>query len=301
MTSVTVQTHDGPPPADTAEAVRALARAVAAHDAVEALGEQALLDLSDPAAPARHLTAARNGDVVGAAHVDLRGPVASAELAVLPAARRAGVGRALLDAVRATADAAGRGPARIWAHGDLPAARALAARADLGPVRELWQMARRLPGAAGGPLPEPHLPEGVTLRTYDPGDDDAAFLAVNARAFAWHPEQGRMTPHDLAARRAEPWFRAEDLILAERDGRVVGFTWLKVEPGSSDGELYVLGVDPDAQGSGLGRALTAVTLTRLAERGLRRAVLYTEASNHAAVATYRRAGFDVVRRDVQYA
>ncbi|KGM15665.1 hypothetical protein N867_06600, partial [Actinotalea fermentans ATCC 43279 = JCM 9966 = DSM 3133] len=169
-------------------------------------------------------------------------------------------------------------------------------RAALAVRRELWQMARDL----GSPFESPALPDGVTLRAYRPGLDDDAWLAVNARAFDWHPEQGRLSASDLAARRAEPWFRAEDLVLAERAGRVVGFTWLKVEPGADEGELYVLGVDPDAQGLGLGRALTAVSLQRLAARGLRRVVLFTEGDNHAAVATYRRAGFAVVRRDVQY-
>lgn len=304
-----VRRHDGALDAADVARVRALAAEAAAHDGVAALGEQALLDLADAAAPVVRLTAAPGaagapgvaGDLAlaGYAHVDLRGRPASAELVVAPGARRAGLGRALAAAVRAVAAAAGAAPAHIWAHGDLPAARALAAAVGLTPRRELWQMARDLPGPTGHTDP-PVLPDGVTLRQYRPGADDAAVLRVNARAFAWHPEQGRLSAADLAARRAEPWFRAEDLVLAERAGEVVGFTWLKVEPGATDGELYVLGVDPDAQGLGLGRALTAVTLERLAGHGLRRAVLFTEADNRAAVATYRRAGFDVVRRDVQY-
>ncbi len=295
-TPAPVHRHDGPLPATTADQVRALARTVADHDGVAAFGEQSLLDLADPDAPAVHLTAERSGGLAGYACVDLRGPLASAELAVVPGARRRGLGRALLAAARAVGDELHLGPTLVWAHGDLPSARALAGRADLRVRRELWQMARDLEG----PLEAPVLPPGVTLRAYRPGADDAAWLAVNARAFHWHPEQGRLQAGDLAARRAEPWFRAEDLVLAERGGRVVGFTWLKVEPGADEGELYVLGVDPDAQGLGLGRALTALTLERLAARGLRRVVLFTEGDNHAAVATYRRAGFAVVRRDVQY-
>ncbi len=296
--SARVQRHDDPLAPATVGRIRALARATAEHDGVAAFGEQALLDLTDPGAPVVHLTAEHDHaeELVGYACVDLRGTLASAELAVAPAARRAGIGRALLAAVRAVGDEAGLGPTMVWAHGDLVAARALAARADLTVRRELWQMARDLEG----PFAAPVLPDGVTLRTYRPGADDAAWLALNARAFDWHPEQGRLQAGDLAARRAEPWFRADDLVLAERDGHLVGFTWLKVEPGGEDGELYVLGVDPDAQGLGLGRALTAVTLERLAARGLRSVVLFTEGDNHAAVATYRRAGFDVVRRDVQY-
>lgn len=295
-TPTPVYRHDGPLSATTADQVRALAHAVAEHDGVDAFGEQALLDLADPESHVVHLTAERHGGLAGYGVVDLRGPLASAELAVVPGSRRAGIGRALLAAARAVGDEQGLGPTLAWAHGDLTGARALAERAGLAVRRELWQMAREL----DGPVASPELPDGVRLRAYRPGVDDDAWLAVNGRAFDWHPEQGRLRASDLAARRAEPWFRAEDLVLAERDGRVVGFTWLKVTPGADEGELYVLGVDPDAQGLGLGRALTAVTLERLAGRGLRRVVLFTEGDNHAAVATYRRAGFDVVRRDVQY-
>lgn len=291
-----VHRHDDQLPTDVVHAVRALATAACDHDGVEPFGEQTLLDLTAPDAPGVHLTVQAPDGLAGYAYVDLRGPLASAELAVTPTARRAGLGLALLAAARAVGDEAGLGPALVWAHGDLPAARAVAARAGLTVRRELWQMARDL----DAPVEAPVLPDGVTVRAFRPGADDDAWLAVNARAFAWHPEQGRISAGDLAARRAEPWFRAEDLVLAERRGKVVGFTWIKVEPGASDGELYVLGVDPDAQGLGLGRALTALTLQRLTARGLRRVVLFTEGDNHAAVATYRSAGFAVVRRDVQY-
>ncbi|MBX9244750.1 mycothiol synthase, partial [Actinotalea ferrariae] len=196
---------------------------------------------------------------------------------------------ALLAAVREDG-----GPA-VWAHGDLPGAQALAARAGMGVVRELWQMAVALP-AGDEVLP----PAGVVVRPFVVGQDEDAWLRVNARAFAHHPEQGRMTRADLEAREAEPWFDPDALLLAEREGAVVASVWMKVEPGGDTGELYVLGVDPDAQGQGLGRLLTARTLTDLSARGLRRAVLYVSAADEAAVRTYRRAGFETVRSDVQY-
>lgn len=303
-------------PVDDVAAVRALAAAAEEHDGIEALGEQTLLDLTADA-PVRHLLLApphhaapshgRPAPLLGYAAVrhDGAGAAAtSAELVVDPRHRRRGVGAALLDAVRAD------GTPAVWAHGDLPAARALAARAGMTVVRELWQMAVPLPaggatpgatpGATGGADVDAAPPDGVVVRPFVVGRDEDAWLRVNARAFADHPEQGRMTRADLEAREAEPWFAADDLLLAERDGRLVASVWMKVEPGSDEGELYVLGVDPDAQGQGLGRALTARTLAHLAARGLRRAVLYVSASDEAAVRTYRRAGFVTVRSDVQY-
>lgn len=307
-----VQVNDGPLPRTTVAHVRAIARTATEHDGVAPLGEQALLDLSDPGAPVVHLTVGEPAEAY--AWLDLRAHP-TAELVVAPAARRRGLGGALLAAVQATAAQAAaaaaqvappdappdpeHGPVLVWAHGDLPAARALAARTGLTVQRELWQLARDLPPAQPVP-PPPAVPDGVVVRPFVVGKDDDAWLAVNARAFAEHPEQGRMTAADLSARQHEPWFRADDLLLAEHDGRLLAFAWMKVEPGDDTGELYVIGVDPAAQGSGLGRFLTALTLDHLAARGLRRALLYTEATNAAAVRTYAAAGFRRSRTDVQY-
>src|SRR6185312_263827 len=105
-----------------------------------------------------------------------------------------------------------------------------------------------------------------------------------------------------------PWFDADGLFLAfdYKTGRLAGFHWTKVhldQPGL--GEVYVLGVDPDEQGRGLGRALTSVGLNHLAERlsGQREptVMLYTEGDNAAAVRTYQNLGFDVCGVDTAYA
>ncbi|EYR64352.1 mycothiol acetyltransferase, partial [Actinotalea ferrariae CF5-4] len=187
----------------------------------------------------------------------------------------------------------------VWAHGDLPGAQALGATAGLRVTRELWQMARPLTGAdaAGAPAP---APDGVAVRPFVVGRDEDAWVEVNARAFASHPEQGRMTRADVEAREREPWFDPEDLLLAERDGRLVASVWMKVEPGSDVGELYALGVDPDEQGTGLGRFLTDRVVRHLAGKGLATAELYVEGDNQPAVRTYTRAGFTRSRVDVQY-
>lgn len=279
--------------------VRELAASAEQVDGVEALGEQTLLALGSADAAVLHVLL--EGDepgtpLLGYAQVDLHGDPPGAELVIAPAARRAGLGRALLTAVRVATTRAGHPTPAVWAHGDLPGARALAREAGLTGGRTLLRMARDLSGDADAPT----LPEGTVLRPFVAGQDEEAVLAVNERAFSWHPEQGRMDLSDLRARQAEAWFDPEDLLLLERDGALLGFVWLKVEPGADEGELYVLAVDPRAQGQGLGRVLTAVTLTRLAGRGLRRVVLYTEADNVAAVGTYRAAGFTQDRIDVQY-
>ncbi|WP_328342525.1 mycothiol synthase [Micromonospora sp. NBC_00421] len=278
-------------PGEVAE-VLALARLAGDADGAQPFDEHTLLRLRDPQASARHLTArAADGTLTGYAHLDTTDPTSGVgvELAVHPGFRRRGTGRALARGVLAVAP----GPVRAWAHGDHPSAAALAV--DLGGTRArvLWQLRRPLTEAVS----PPRLPDGVTLRSFRPGEDDGAWLALNARAFAAHPEQGRWTIDDLRARLAEPWFDPAGFLLAvdPSDGRLLGFHWTKVHERSGSariGEVYVVGVDPDAHGGGLGRALTTAGLAYLRDRrGLDRVMLYVDESNTAAVSLYERLGF----------
>mgnify|MGYP000268307197 CR=1 FL=1 len=300
----------GPLSPSAQDAVRSLAEAAAASDGVAPLSEQPLLRLGDDAASLTHVVVrTRTGATIGYLQVDRGGDVASAELVVHPEHRRGGVGSLLLR----TAERDARLPERsgapdqrgktlhVWAHGDLPAARAFAAARGLRSVRELLFLARPL----RDDLPAPAAPAGTSLRTFVPGDDDETWVALNARAFVDHPEQGRLTVADLRARQAEPWFDPAGFRLLTEGERAIGFVWTKIEPdqpaGAVDGEIYAVGTDPDARGRGLGRLLTAVGLAHLREAGCDRAVLYVDGDNAAALATYDRAGFERAAVDVQYA
>ena len=267
-------------------AVGALLQRAAEADGKAAVSEQGRLALRGPREGVRHLLQDDgSAGLVGYAQVDAEG---TAELVVDPARRRRGYGRALAAAV------SGAGARQVWAHGGHPAARRLADEFGLVLSRELRQMRRSLPVDV-----DPVLPPGVVLRTFVPGQDDAAWLALNAAAFAHHPEQGSWTQRDLSERIAEPWFDPAGFFLAERDGRLVGFHWTKTEGGL--GEVYVVGVSPDEQGSGLGRALTATGLRYLGEvRGLDTVLLYVDADNPAAVRVYERLGFTVHEVDLMY-
>ncbi|MEU2614418.1 mycothiol synthase [Micromonospora sp. NPDC007271] len=278
-------------PVEVAE-VLALARVAGDADGADPLDEHVLLRLRDPEAPAVHLTArATDNTLTGYAHLDTTDPAngIGVELAVHPAYRRRGTGRALARGVLATAS----GPLRAWAHGDHPSAAALAVDLGFARARVLWQLRRPLAAA----LPEPALPDGVQLRAFRPGEDDEAWLALNNAAFAEHPEQGRWTREDLRVRLAEPWFDPAGFLLAvdSATGRLLGFHWTKVHerPGSARmGEVYVLGVDPSAHRGGLGRALTVAGLAHLRDqRGLDRVMLYVDESNARAVALYEGLGF----------
>jgi mycothiol synthase len=285
--------------AGTVDEVLALATAAAEADGVYPLDEGVVLrlrhqrDLPAVHQPAVHLLA-RAGDGRLAGYAQVHG--GTAELVVHPDARRRGVGRAL---VTGAVSVAGRG-LHLWAHGDHPGAAALAGSLGWDRIRVLWRLRRPL----AEPVLAPALPEGVTLRTFRPGADDQAWLAVNARAFAGHPEQGRWTIDDLRLRQAEPWFDPAGFLLAVRahDDRLLGFHWTKVHGGPERiGEVYVLGVDPAAHGTGLGTALTLAGLRHLQGRGLTAVMLYVDESNQPAMALYTRLGFARWSADVMYA
>ncbi|GAB47151.1 mycothiol synthase [Mobilicoccus pelagius] len=276
---------------DRDEDVRRLARRAAEVDGVDALSEQTFLHLGAPAGAHRHLVAETpDGRVVGYAHLDHTDPEAGVEIVVDPDLRRQGHGTRLWEAVTALVP-----DARVWAHGNLPAAQAWARDTGLHVVRELLRMARPLEGLADATV---DLPEGYRARTFT-FDDVDAWVALNGRAFATHPEQGRVTADDVRARAAEPWFDPAGLFLVEDpDSRLVAFHWTKTE--DDEGEVYVVGVDPDRQGLGLGKAATLLGLRHLARQGLPRVTLYVDGDNTAALATYGRLGFERISLDVQY-
>jgi mycothiol synthase len=249
----------------------------------------------------------------------------SAELVVDPAQRRHGHARAL---VRRLIEESPDGRLRLWAHGAHPGAAKLAASLGFERSRELWQMRRDLQdGGQDGfePLPEATPPPGVRVRPFVPGQDDEAWVALNAKAFANHPEQGKLSVEDLHKRMRESWFDPAGFFLAEdtASGRLVGFHWTKVHGGGADpapgpasgseqldtssghghdplGEVYVVGVDPAARGGGLGKALTVIGLRHLRDLGLPEAMLYVDADNTAAIRVYTGLGFRHVDTDVMF-
>lgn len=253
----------------------------------------------------QHLLTRRSGELVGYVHLNAAGDAAGrqvAELFVHPEHRNKGIGTTMVKALVAKADAdVPKDTLRVWARGDHPAAAHLADREGFTRARELLMMRAEV-----AEWPQPVLRNGVTLRTFVPGQDERAVIDVNSRAFDWHPEQGRLTVEDLRVTEAEDWFDARGFFLAQdTEGQVIGFHWTKVHPtgaaGQRVGEVYVVGVAPDAQGGGLGRALTLAGLRYLAEQGLSQIILYVEGDNAPALAVYERLGFTRQAVDVQYA
>lgn len=270
-------------------AVRALAADAAAVDGSPALNDAALLALSRPG---QHLVGLdEKGGLMAYAQV----AGSTAQLVVAVSARLRGCGTALVEAVVQA------GARFAWAFGNTPGAQALAAHRQAHQVRALVLMHRDL----GAELLEVDEPAGVTFRSFVPGEDDAGWLAVNARAFAHHPEQGQMSGADLEARMAADWFDPAGFILAvggpgtDRAGQLLGFHWTK-SVSDQTGEVYALGVDPDVDGHGLGKALLRRGLLHLRDTGHLEVILYVEADQPRAVKLYNWYGFTEQGRDCMY-
>jgi mycothiol synthase len=182
----------------------------------------------------------------------------------------------------------GGGTCRLWIGHVEPGDDELVAHWGFKPYRDLWQL--RCPLPAG--------PSDLPVRPIEPADE-AEVLAVNRRAFSWHPEQGAMSAADLAERQSEPWYDPAGFLVHEHDGRIAGFCWTKLHPAGGAppddiamGEIYVIAVDPDFQGRGIGGPLTLAGLNHLRSCGPAVGMLYVESDNTAANAVYERLGFE---------
>jgi mycothiol synthase len=290
------------------EAIIALDRAIREATGHPALGEAVWRDLEHPAADSIGLLA-RDGELVVAYLHVARSETFSPRhwalgLARDPAEPRDKETNLLLEAAEHQIAARGGGRAILWLFDPFPADDALLASNHFDRQRDLYQMRVTLPLTKRRATAGAEFPDDIELRTFVPGHDEAAWLEVNNRAFANHPEQGGWIRETLARRMAEPWFDPSLFLLAfDRDG-LAGFNWLKVHDGDGRdpriGEIFVIGVDPSRQGRGLGRALAVEGLARLADRGITIGMLYVAAENTGALTLYRSLGFAVHRLDRAY-
>lgn len=201
---------------------------------------------------------------------------------------------AAIDIVRAE----GGGHVHMWVPKPTPLHDRIADASGLRRGRQLLQLRRPLPL----PAEETAAAAGLPVRPFMPGFDEDAWLVVNNRAFRWHDEQGGWDLATLHAREAQDWFDPAGFLLHERNGRLAGFCWTKVHHDHDPplGEIYVVAVDPDFQGKGLGRHLVAAGLDWLWRTGIGTAMLYVDRDNAPAVRLYEAMGFTLDHVDQAY-
>jgi mycothiol synthase len=276
--------------------VEALLERATAADGRRPFSERKWIDLVEAGPEGLATIVATDGeDTSGVAQVSGHAGAWGVEVVVDPRQRHRAeaIGAALVRAALDEVAGAGGGTVHLWVTSAGAVDDRVAAANGLRPGRELLQMRRPLPVGE---------PSDLDVRPFVPGTDDEAWLRANNRAFAGHPEQGAWTAATLAARQREPWFDAEGFLLHERDGRLAGFCWTKVHRDHDPwlGEIYVIGVDPDFQGHGLGRPLVLAGLDSLTGQGAAIGMLYVDGANSSARRLYDELGFEVHHVDRAY-
>jgi len=288
------------------ESVLSLIKAAHDFDGTSPIAEHVLLHLRHGGDKSdSHLVIEKNNEVIAYAHLDTTDLVAgpSVEAVVLPNHRGKGLGALIVkEAIKICGD-----KTRIWSHGDLPAAKAIAASLNL---KRLWSnllMSKTLGEIQPATFKYP-------IRTFIPGLDNQAFLALNNIVFADYPHQGGWSEDDLKIRLNESWFDDKGFFVAEDKGELIGFCWTKIHgahthshTGSGDdhghqalGEIYVLAVNPNYKGQGVGRDLTITGLNYLKYQMLNNVMLYVGVENKPAFKLYKSLGFNEFGSDVMY-
>jgi mycothiol synthase len=288
------------------EQVLSLIKAAQDFDNTPAIAEHVLLHLRHGGDKAdSHLVVQKDNQVIGYAHLDKTDQVAgpSVELVIHPDHRGSGVGSELL---KSAIEVCGN-KIRLWSHGDLPGARALAQANNFIKVRTVIQMSKELSEVSP-------INCDYQIRSFLSALDNQAWLTLNNQAFANHPEQGNWSEADLSIRLNEDWFDEKGFFVAQDKDQLIGFCWTKIHGGHSHshstdeehhdhapiGEVYVTAVSNKYAGKGIGKALTITGLNYLKYQGLNSAMLYVDEDNHAAFNLYRSLGFVESSKDVMY-
>jgi mycothiol synthase len=278
---------------DRLDKITALLDKARDHDGHAPLGEHKWLDLvfgKDFVA----VVASEGDEVVGYAHLSKHGSGWGLETVVAPEHRA--VTEELIARALDVVHEQGGGHVHYWVFRPEEADDAVAAKLGFQKGRDLLHVCVSLPITHDVPMPE-----GIHVRRFEPGRDERAWLDVNNRAFADHPEQGEWDAETLQRRMKEPWFDADDFHIAADNGDIVGFNWMKLHPERGEGEIYVIGVDPDRKAAGLGKALLVAGLKHMADKGMTTCCLYVDESNGSALAMYEKFGFKEDHRDRAYA
>ncbi len=288
------------------ESVLALIKAAHDFDGTPPIAEHVLLHLRHGGDKSdSHLVIEENNKVIAYAHLDTTDLVAgpSVEAVVHPNHRSKGLGSSILkEAIKVCGD-----KTRIWSHGDLPAAKAIAASLNL---ERLWS--NLLMSKPLGEI-QPVIFK-YPIRTFISDFDNQAFLSLNNKVFANYPDQGGWGEDDLKVRLNESWFDEKGFFVAEDKGELIGFCWTKIHgahthshTGEDDdhghealGEIYVLAVNPDYKEQGVGRDLTITGLNYLKYQGLNNVMLYVGVENKPAFNLYKSLGFNEFGGDVMY-
>ncbi|MEJ7728864.1 MAG: GNAT family N-acetyltransferase [Polyangiaceae bacterium] len=220
------------------------------------------------------------------------GGVQLGRVLVHPAARRRGLGRALLRELEAHAARRGAGAIQGITRQKAAAGAAFCAQAGFRLLVHDLRMRRPMDLA----IPPAAWPQAVTLRPYRGAEDDEPWAELANACFARDTVAVQLTAQSMEEMRDDPGF---EMRAAERDGRMIGFCWVN-QGGPELGVLQGLGVDANHRRGGVARALVVEALQLLAAQACTRVELTTEVDNEAAITLYRSLGFSIVEEIVSW-
>jgi mycothiol synthase len=144
-------------------------------------------------------------------------------------------------------------------------------------------------------LSESNWQSEFEVESFKRNKDESRYLDLNNQIFKGHPDQSDWDLSKLLAKMGEVWFRPDRLIFMKKDGRDLGFFWLKEHQliGERVCEIFVIGIIPSLQGEGLGKKILTLALKQMILDGYSQAWVYTDESNERALKLYRSFGFEI--------
>jgi mycothiol synthase len=228
---------------------------------------------------------------------------------VRPDVRRRGLGRALLRenlrraAERSVGEPAGQAfDVRSQASEREAGHRALLERNGFEPIRWFFDMRR----PTLDDIPEAPLPDGLEIRPIT-ADQHRAIFDAERDAFRDHWSAREQTDGDFKLTYSRPELDTGLWVVAWEGDAIAGVvqSWIWAEEnltlGANRGWLEHISVRRAWRRRGLGRALTAEALRRLAAAGMTEAMLGVDAENPTgALGLYQGLGFEVDQRSTTY-
>jgi mycothiol synthase len=219
------------------------------------------------------------------------------DLTVHPAFRRRGHGRRLIPAALDLVGRRGRSELQLYVAQHLPASVTFAEAMGMRYRSSLWLFSL----AADHPVPEPHFPDDVAIRSWEPAVDTDldAWVDFMHAAFEGHPTEMSFSPTVIAhIHEASDFDPSTVAIVSAIDRPEVPIAFARLEMGAAEdggqpvGDVGLIGVLPAWRGRGLGRALLRWGVAELRRRGAGRIELSVEAANERATTLYRAHGFE---------
>jgi mycothiol synthase len=250
--------------------------------------------------------AEQSGEFIGGAIAAVEPAIdrAVGEFGVIESARGQGIGRLLLARLERRAREAGVAVHQVNVHHTNSRLRSFMDAAGYKQIRIFNELKYR-PAPAYLEGDYRPLPEGVTLRLFVSGSDEAALAIVQNAAFEGSFGFAPNTPEQIAGYVEMRGAPGDILIAEDSSGGVIGYIWTSVtesndDSGETTGMIEMTGVLPSQRGRGVGSAVIAAGLRHLRERGAGVIDLEVDGENLSARRIYKDLGFKKIGEQYWY-